>query len=664
MSDTPTLPHEVHYAASTLKWRFLPVNEEKEALISAWTSTASNDIQQLARWAKQFPSCGWALLTGEHLFVLDEDGKLGRDTVETWKQQGQALPPTLTVTTGRAEGGKHHYFTMPAGITIRNRTALAPGIDIKGTNGYVVFAGSIHKTRTRYTIFDALPLAPAPQWLLEKLAKPETETPAPQPSQPTHDEPTDRERAYAQQALRNEVATLSCVQRGRNTALNTAALHIGEMVGAGWITRDSVTSALWEAAATNGYRAKDGHNTAWNTLQSGLVTGMNKPRAPLPVDEVAEHLREVLSQNKFPIQNIALPPPQPKHIEVTTMSSITPEKVEWLWEPWLALKKVALFAGTSGVGKSTLTLALAAIASKGGDWPDGTPCTHSGHVLVWTSEDGVADTVVPRLIAAGANPNRVHIITGTSDGKGGTVPFSPSHDIPLLKAQVAVNSGIVLIIVDPIISVVDADMNQANVVRCGLQPVVDFADEVGCCVLGITHFKKNSEGQDPLERVIGSKAFHALPRTIIVAGKDKSSDRRVIAIAKGNIGKDSGGYEYSIQGTVIESQSGPINTSVLRWGNAIEGSAREILDSVEETHRRDNAGALGKLDEAKHFIKLQLANGTTLSAFDIAVAAKQLGISAITLRRAATDVGVIAFKQGFQGKYMWRLPLDFTQDSD
>ncbi len=126
-----------------------------------------------------------------------------------------------------------------------------------------------------------------------------------------------------------------------------------------------------------------------------------------------------------------------RHFPCGRRADIAPENITWLWRNWLPLNKLALLAGDSKAGKSTLSMTMAAIVSNGDKWPDGTVCKKSGHVLIWTSEDGIADTVVPRLIAAGANMRNVHIIQGPIGPQTGKPEsFDPSKHIPDLKSTI------------------------------------------------------------------------------------------------------------------------------------------------------------------------------------------------------------------------------------
>jgi putative DNA primase/helicase len=119
----------------------------------------------------------------------------------------------------------------------------------------------------------------------------------------------------------------------------------------------------------------------------------------------------------------------------------------------LAGGKLTILAGDAGTGKTTLTLALAAVLSACGKWPDETPCKQLGNVLIWSSEDSPEDTLVPRLIASGADMKRCHFIEGITEN-GDRLPFGPAQDIGELHKAVERIGGVSLLIIDPIVSAV------------------------------------------------------------------------------------------------------------------------------------------------------------------------------------------------------------------
>lgn len=265
-------------------------------------------------------------------------------------------------------------------------------------------------------------------------------------------------------------------------------------------------------------------------------------------------------------------------VNAVSAASIKPVAIRWLWPGWLAKGKLHILAGAGGTGKTTLLLSLIATITTGGRWPDGSRCGEPGNALIWSSEDDPADTLVPRLAAAGADLNRVHIIQGRINAQGEADPFDPANDIALLRATANEIGGVSLLMLDPIVSAVKGDMHKANDVRRALQGVVDFAEQNLCAVVGISHFAKGGAGSSPADRVIGSQAFSALARTVLVAAKQEGTDMRVLARAKSNIGTDEGGVSYTIEPCNIGEG---IEATRVQWGDVIEGSAREILGDVE-----------------------------------------------------------------------------------
>jgi hypothetical protein len=316
----------------------------------------------------------------------------------------------------------------------------------------------------------------------------------------------------------------------------------------------------------------------------------------------------------------------------------------------LAKGKLHILAGAGGTGKTTLLLGLIATITTGGRWPDGSLCNEPGNALIWSSEDDPADTLVPRLAAAGADLTRVHIIQGRINAQGDADPFDPANDIALLRATAHEIGGVSLLMLDPIVSAVKGDMHKANDVRRALQGVVDFAEQNLCAVVGISHFAKGGAGSSPADRVIGSQAFSALARTVLVAAKQEDSDMRVLARAKSNIGTDEGGVSYTIEPCDI---GGGIEATRVLWGGVIEGSAREILGDVEATDEE----RLDESDDPAEALRRILSAGP-LTGKD----AKQLmignGYTQKQIRNARERLSIVTARSGFGSDTVvsWSLP--------
>jgi putative DNA primase/helicase len=337
-------------------------------------------------------------------------------------------------------------------------------------------------------------------------------------------------------------------------------------------------------------------------------------------------------------------------VKIRCGADIKPLPITWLWPGWVPAGKLTILAGAAGTGKTTLALALAAVLTAGGRWPDGTQCKAHGNVLIWSSEDVADDTLVPRLIASGADLARCHFIEGIAQD-GESVPFDPSQDIPDLRRAAEAIGGVSLLLIDPIVSAVAGDMHRANDVRRSLQAVVDFADTHGCAVIGITHFAKGGAGKAPQDRVIGSQAFGALARMVLVTAKEEGSNRRVMARAKSNIAPDDGGVAYSLELVTI---AGGIEATHAVWEGAIEGTAREILGDVEHDDSSEDGDA--RQDLERMLIDTLTDAGGRMAAKLLQAEIRDAGHSWDAAKRIKKSLGIEAVKLSMGGAWAWCLP--------
>lgn len=354
---------------------------------------------------------------------------------------------------------------------------------------------------------------------------------------------------------------------------------------------------------------------------------------------------------------LAVGPREPEALLVSA-AAVKPEPILWLWRDWLAAGKLHILAGAPGTGKTTIALDLAATVTTGGRWPDGSR-SPAGDVLMWSSEDGRADTIVPRLIVAGAERSRFHFIQGVRDAEG-TRPFDPAYDVPALRRALGSIAEPRLLIVDPIVSAVAGDGNKSNDVRRALQPLVDLAAEYGCAVIGITHHSKNTKGADPVERVTGSIAFGALARLVFATAKmpdGEDGPSRIFTRAKSNIGPDGGGYRYGLAQADVLADS-TIRASRVEWGEALEGTARDLLAEAEIAGE-DTAE---ERKDAANWLRDLLMAGP-LAADEVQRLAERDGFKWRTVQRAKKKAGVVSERDGFGpgAKYVWRLAMPATE---
>lgn len=345
-------------------------------------------------------------------------------------------------------------------------------------------------------------------------------------------------------------------------------------------------------------------------------------------------------------------------VEVTCAALIPAKPIDWIWQDHLAAGKLTLLAGSPGTGKTLVALTCAATVSHGGlyghRWPDGS-FSPTGDVLFWSGEDGIEDTIIPRLMAANADLSRIHVIGATHE-RGKQRPFNFDTDLPLLETKILQNPNVRLLIIDSIVQAVSGDSHKNSDVRRALEPLVLLAEEHGFAIIGITHVTKHSKGKNPVDRISGSLAFGAVARVVLITSKvasgqmDYETQGSVLVRAKSNLGSDHGGFLYEIQGATVMSAYRPIETSKVSWHDVVEGSASEILAWAEGGESAPEVGAVG---QAKTFLLNQLANGS-LPAKDVESAATAVGISLSSLKRAKKALRIDSHKTAVCT--LWELP--------
>lgn len=331
-------------------------------------------------------------------------------------------------------------------------------------------------------------------------------------------------------------------------------------------------------------------------------------------------------------------------------ASLKPEPIHWLWPGWLARGKLHVLAGAPGTGKTTLAMDIAAAVSAGKPLPSGWR-PERGNVLIWSGEDDPADTLVPRLIAAGADLSRIKFVGDVTEG-GNRYPFDPARDVPKLAAAAANVENLALLIVDPLVSAVSGDSHKNAEVRRGLAPLVDFAAARNAALIGITHYSKGTQGREPLERVSGSLAFGALARIVLGTVRMKSegdddANGMMLARCKSNIGPDGGGFAYAFEQTELADHGGIIASRIV-WGAAVEGSARELLAEPEPE------GADHDARDAADWLRELLADGP-LPVKDVRRHCDDAGHAWRTVQRAMRAAGVESKRAGFGLPATWAL---------
>jgi putative DNA primase/helicase len=368
------------------------------------------------------------------------------------------------------------------------------------------------------------------------------------------------------------------------------------------------------------------------------------PRKPSLMDRAIERLRARRGQlpgDLTPYQ----PPDDPAKAagrDVIHFDRLNPAPVAWLWRPWLPAGKLCLIDGDPGQGKSFITLDLAARLSRGDKWPDGQPGPgQPGNTLLVSCEDGVRDTVLPRLLALGADLAKVHGYQGRLHaGLPIRVPELP-RDLPVLEVIIRETQA-KLVVIDPLMAFLAASILSISdqSVRSVLTPLAALAERTGATLLFVRHLNKTG-GKQAVYRGGGSIGIIASMRTAaLIARHPHDREQRVLAMVKCNLGPEPKSLAFRLRPSALE----PGGTEV-GWEGEVDLQANDLVADVKQT-----------LDP-KQWLRQALAGGPR-PVKELYAEAAGISISEPTLDRAKKALAVVSLQRG-HGKnkvWYWALP--------
>ena len=332
--------------------------------------------------------------------------------------------------------------------------------------------------------------------------------------------------------------------------------------------------------------------------------------------------------------------PQPR-ICIVPFELIQPVALEWLWDGRIPRGKLCVVAGDPGLGKSYLTLYMAAVLSRGGEWPDGSRAARE-NVLIVSAEDDAADTIRPRLDRLGADPARIWNIEGVkNDGPDIMRPFSLRMDLALLQEAIT-DTAAGMVIVDPLNAFLGGiDSHKAAEVRGVLSPLAHVAGETRASLVCVHHLNKGTSA-NALYRASGSLDFVAAARIVHGVAPDPDIEgRRVFVPVKRNIAKMPDGLGFRIGEDGVTFDKLPVTL------DAAAAFTSRPVDHEERSER----------DMARDFVVEQLADGP-VPVTALFKTAKDYGFHEKTVRRAGSELNVQKTKSGYQGAWHWSLPDD------
>ena len=342
---------------------------------------------------------------------------------------------------------------------------------------------------------------------------------------------------------------------------------------------------------------------------------------------------------------------------VVRLSDVQEQEVEWLWPNRIPLGKLTLLAGDPGLGKSFVTVDMAARVSTGTGWPDCYDLPQPvGSVIMFNCEDDIADTVLPRLNRAGGDPRKVIALQGvtTIDGDTGERRqrgFSLDVDLPKLIEVLEVNNDVRLVVIDPVSAYCGATDSHKNAdIRAMLAPMADMASKYRVAVVMVTHLAKGSGGK-AVYRAMGSLAFAAAARAVWHVAKDHEDDkRRLILLAKINIAVEATGLAYRLQDGAVCWEEAPVVMT-----------ADEHLGQETQPERKPRGSSeQGEAVQQAADWLVEKLTGCSLHSKVIKQTADDADITWATLKRAKKLAKVKSHRIGFGEKsfVLWSLPTN------
>ncbi len=597
------------YAA--LGWPVFPLRPRRKEPLPGlhWDREATTDPEQIHKWWTRVPAANIGIVTGvkSGLVVID------CDSPEAYARFCTAYGDhdTPASITGR---GRHVLFQHP-GETLANSVGkkLGEGNDVRGDGGYIVAPPSVHPTGQPYRWDSAHhPLlvdpAPLPPRLLAALRATPAASTAP-----------DGEPMAAR-----DIASLAEIPETQRN--DTLTRYAGRLLAKG----HSETETLDVVRAFN--------------------TAKCKP--PLGDAEVRRIAHSIASRERNKMLGDAEP-------ITRCMSEIQPEDVQWLAPGRIPLGKLTILEGDPGLGKSTVLLDLAARLTRGEGLPGDPPITPADVILL-TAEDGLADTVRPRLEAARADCSRVHTLEGykRSDGGEGEIVLGDPNNPRSMEVlgRLIRTTDARLVIVDVFTAYLSGarDSYRDHDIRRALRPLSAVAERTGCAMVCVRHLKKNAGGK-AINAGGGSVAIGGAARSVLLVDRDPAdAERRVLASVKCNLAPPPASLVFRLV-------SSPSGASSVEW----LGTSDQTADSLTEARADDQgAGSRPKIDECAAWLRDALAPGA-MDRKDVLQLGRANSFPERMVERAARRIGAVLNRTGF-GKAMhseWSLPAVPTPDA-
>lgn len=342
-----------------------------------------------------------------------------------------------------------------------------------------------------------------------------------------------------------------------------------------------------------------------------------------------------------------------------SFDKVDAEKVRWIWDGKIAEGKLNLLTGEPDTGKTNVGCFIVSTITTGNCWPFSQEAPKPGHVLVLSSEDGTSDTLLPRMMAYGADLSHIHRIKAVTAGTGSDNEESAEVDrltttelIRSLRESIPESGNVRLIFIDPLSAYLDVrNAHSEAEIRSALEPLADFAEEYGIAILAVAHVNKSST-DNAMDKISGSKGVVAQARTCYMAIKaspELGETDNYFANVKNNLApaEASEGLTYRIETAIVRTPAGEaIETSKVLWTGTCSEKASQILK------KRSKDMGHKQLIAAERWLVEFLQDGPR-PAVEVRKAAAADGLSDRTVDRARQDLGFTSRRIGFGGNTIW-----------
>ena len=658
--DATNLEAALLYAAAG--WYVLPVRrgtkDPGSVVGKGWQHKSSRDPDQIAAWFAATDH-GIALHCGRSgAVVFDVDRP---DAVPDVLNRYLSAAPYQSTRPDAPRRG-HYVFAMLPGRMLGNGKGKLGGAwgEVRGAGGVIIVEPTPHPDSGRYHWEHCGPLPPLPDELAALLPD----------GSPAEDAASDATvAAFLAEHVGNErpdvldvltgvlaekiaagesrhdsaVSVMAGAMKEARAGLYPAQLaeqRIGEIFLAAMAVRDPERREVTDAQARSELRGI----VAW-AIGQALVSDPAETRARVDSKVPAANATEVDKLPDPQASNTFTPPGQSGTtapvIKLTRLADVMPESVEWLWPGYLPLGKVVTLDGDPSNGKSTLSLQFGATVTTAGTWPDGSKCEHPGAVVILSAEDGLADTIRPRLDVAGADVTRVHSVDGVPIDSDGTLRPPTLADIAALEHAIT-STGARLLIIDVLMAYLPTgtDSHKDQDIRRPLMALAKLAERTRCTVLLLRHLTKTS-GRDPLYRGGGSIGIVGAARAgLVVAPNPDDPDRLVLASVKSNLAPKPQSLNYRIMSAVDNPDVARVS-----WEGVNELTAEALL-----ADRSTNDS-----DPVQQWLQQFLSDGRK-RATAVYQTGEALGYSIDRIKRAKRKLGASSVRDGEAEAWFWELP--------